>query len=94
MIPPFLESLHFNVDLMREKAEAGYLNATKIVESLIMKGMPFRDAHHLVGTCVQKAVEKKCSLSEISKEFQIGSLKNQKVKANLENANNTDSNSK
>lgn len=67
IFPPFLESLHFNVGLMKEKAEAGYLDATKMVESLIIKGMSFRDAHHLVGTWIQEAIKKNCSLSEIAK---------------------------
>lgn len=67
IISPFLESLRFNTDLMQEKVGSGYLDATEILESLVLKGMPFRDAHHQVGLWVKEAMEKKCSLSQLIK---------------------------
>ena len=70
IITPFLESLRFNTNLMKKKAESGYLDATEIVESLIIEGMPFRDAHNLVGTWIQQATKKGYSLSDIAKKFQ------------------------
>ena len=40
------------------------------MESLIIEGMPFRDAHNLVGTWIQQATKKGYSLSDIAKKFQ------------------------
>ena len=62
---PFLQSLHFNTERMQQKANKGYLNATEILESLVLKGMPFRDAHHQVGLWVKTALDKGCSLDEL-----------------------------
>lgn len=68
ILPLFLESIHFNTDVMARKAQQGYLNATAILESLVMKGMPFRDAHHQVGIWVAEALDRGCSLTDIIKE--------------------------
>ncbi|KTD03545.1 argininosuccinate lyase [Fluoribacter gormanii] len=65
IITPFLESVQFNTKLMEQKAKSGYLNATAILESLVLQGVPFRDAHHQVGLWVQAAIDKNCSLEEI-----------------------------
>ncbi|KTD41494.1 argininosuccinate lyase [Legionella parisiensis] len=65
IIAPFLESVQFNTKLMEQKANRGYLNATAVLESLVLQGVPFRDAHHQVGLWVQEAIDKNCSLDEI-----------------------------
>lgn len=65
IIPPFLNAMRCNVDEMNKKATSGYLDATKIVESLVLNGIPFRDAHHHVGLWVAKAIEKGVSLNAI-----------------------------
>lgn len=67
IITPFLESVTFNTKLMGQKANAGFLNATAVLESLVLQGVPFRDAHHQVGQWVQDAIDKNCSLEEIMK---------------------------
>ncbi|CDZ77982.1 Argininosuccinate lyase [Legionella massiliensis] len=72
IIGPFLQSLHFNTELMQQKAKGGYLDATAVLESLVLKGMPFRDAHHQVGLWVSQALEKNCSLAELIKEVNHG----------------------
>ena len=65
ILAPFLDSLQFNTELMAEKANSGYLDATATLESLILKGVPFRDAHHQVGQMVASALEQGCSLTEL-----------------------------
>ena len=65
ILSPFLESVHFNTELMAKKANSGYLDATAALETLILKGTPFRDAHHQVGQMVASALEQQCSLSEL-----------------------------
>ncbi|MCL9684495.1 argininosuccinate lyase [Legionella sp. EUR-108] len=71
ILAPFLESLHFNTELMEKKANSGYLDATATLETLILKGVPFRDAHHQVGQMVAAALDKGCSLSEIINESEF-----------------------
>jgi len=61
IITPFLNNLQFNIDVMSEKATGGYLHATQMVESLVLKGVPFRDAHHQVGQWIATAMEEKDS---------------------------------
>jgi argininosuccinate lyase len=67
IITPFLDSIKFNIDIMHKAANSGYLNATIILESLVLKGMAFRDAHHQVGIWVAEAIAKNCSLTDIIK---------------------------
>jgi ornithine carbamoyltransferase len=50
---------------MQQKANSGYLDATSKLESLVLKGVPFRDAHHQVGEWVMQAIDKNCTLSAI-----------------------------
>ncbi|KTD18634.1 argininosuccinate lyase [Legionella jordanis] len=65
IIRPFLENLHFNTTAMEERANSGYLEATHVLEELVLQGVPFRDAHHLVGQWVKQAIDEQCSLAEI-----------------------------
>ncbi len=65
ILPPFLNSLTFNLAHMDTKANNGFLNATQAVEMLVLKGVPFRDAHHQVGQWVLEAIDKQCSLTDI-----------------------------
>lgn len=67
IMTPFLESVTFNTKWMGQKANTGFLNATAVLESLVLQGVPFRDAHHQVGQWVQDAIDKNCSLEEIMK---------------------------
>ncbi|KTC97702.1 argininosuccinate lyase [Legionella erythra] len=68
IMTPFLQSLTFNTDWMNEQAKSGYLDATRLLESLVINGMPFRDAHHQVGLWVAEAESRHCSLTELLKE--------------------------
>ena len=43
----------------------GYLDATSLAEYLVTKGVPFRTAHQIVGTLVQKC--QKCSLGRLDR---------------------------
>ena len=62
-----LESATFNTGAMLESAEMGYTTATALADWLVMHlGLPFRDAHHITGTIVKMAEDKKCKLDELS----------------------------
>ncbi|VEG92026.1 argininosuccinate lyase [Legionella spiritensis] len=64
VITPFLHSIRFNTERMHQKAHDGYLDATAVLESLVLRGVPFREAHHQVGVWVAEAMAKGCSLKE------------------------------
>ena len=51
---------------MREAAQRGYATATDLADYLVKKGMPFRDAHEVVGKSVAYGIAQKKDLSELS----------------------------
>ena len=50
-----LKESRFLRDNMKKQLEKGYLEATDIAEYLVKKGMPFREAHRVVGKLVEYA---------------------------------------
>jgi argininosuccinate lyase len=50
----------------RAAATEGYLNATELADYLAVKGMPFRQAHEMVGRIVRHAIDKQCELNDLS----------------------------
>jgi len=55
-------------DNMLDAAKKGFATATDLADYLVRKGMPFRDAHEVVGLAVRLGVESKRDLSELSLE--------------------------
>ncbi|HEB96799.1 MAG TPA: argininosuccinate lyase [Sedimenticola thiotaurini] len=53
---------------MREAAMKGFATATDLADYLVRKGIPFRDAHEIVGRAVALGVERGCDLSDLSLE--------------------------
>ena len=51
---------------MRRAAMKGYATATDLADYLVKKGIPFRDAHEIVGKAVASAIEQEKDLSELS----------------------------
>jgi argininosuccinate lyase len=62
MVPAFV----VQSDNMRMAALKGYATATDLADYLVGKGLPFRDAHDVVGKLVAYAIEKKVDLAELS----------------------------
>ncbi len=50
-------SLTFDTDRLREAAAGGFSLATDLAEELVRRGVPFREAHEVVGTLVRRAEE-------------------------------------
>ncbi len=61
MIP----AIQIKADNMRTAALRGFATATDLADYLVRKGMPFRDAHEVVGRAVRLGVESQRDLSEI-----------------------------
>lgn len=51
------KNLGVNKDRARAASTGGYMNATELADYLVRKGMPFRDAHEVVGKVVRRAIE-------------------------------------
>lgn len=50
----------------KEAAEQGYANATELADYLVAKGIPFREAHHIVGEVVVEAIRQGKALEGLS----------------------------
>ena len=61
-----LRSTAFRTDIMRESAGLGFTNATDLADYLVLKGVPFRDAHHVSGSLVGKCVHEGRALCDLS----------------------------
>ncbi len=57
-----------NRDRMRQAALQGFATATDLADYLVRKGLPFRDAHEVVGKSVAYCVEKQCDLADLTLE--------------------------
>ncbi|MES9900379.1 MAG: argininosuccinate lyase [Sedimenticola sp.] len=53
-------------DNMRQAAMKGFATATDLADYLVRKGIPFRDAHEVVGKAVVLGVERDCDLADLS----------------------------
>ncbi|MBB1273903.1 argininosuccinate lyase [Psychromonas sp. SR45-3] len=61
-----LTNLKVNEERTKEAAQGGYSNATELADYLVAKGIPFREAHHIVGVAVVSAIEKGVPLEELT----------------------------
>jgi argininosuccinate lyase len=61
-----LRNLRVNQAQAQAAASQGYLNATELADYLARKGMPFRQAHEMVGQIVMRAIEKRRELNELA----------------------------
>ena len=64
MIP----AIRCNKEAMEEAASKGFATATDLADYLVKKGLPFRDAHEVVGKSVSYAIEQQADLSDLSLE--------------------------
>ncbi|MBW2867356.1 argininosuccinate lyase, partial [Escherichia coli] len=49
----------------QEAAQQGYSNATELADYLVAKGVPFREAHHIVGEAVVEAIRQGKPLEDL-----------------------------
>ncbi|EKF9455187.1 argininosuccinate lyase [Vibrio cholerae] len=60
------DGIKVNAARTLEAAKQGYSNATELADYLVAKGIPFREAHHIVGVAVVAAISKGVALEELS----------------------------
>ena len=63
-----LKTMRFNKDVMRNSAKNGFTNATDLADYLVKHGVPFRDAHGIVGQVVLYCLEKDCAIDDLTLE--------------------------
>ena len=60
------KNLGVNTERALAASSGGYMNATELADYLVRKGMPFRDAHEVVGKVVRRAIELGSELEGLS----------------------------
>ncbi len=63
-----VKRLHVRRDVLADTVNRGYLLATELADYLVKKGVPFREAHSIVGHLVQKCLKQKQELTDLSWE--------------------------
>jgi len=61
-----LKSVSFNRERMASAIQSGFLEATDLADYLVRKGLPFRQAHEVVGKMVLFALQEKKELRDLS----------------------------
>ncbi len=61
-----LASMQFQKETMKNSAKNGFTNATDAADYLVNKGVPFRDAHGIVGRLVLLCLEKNVALDDLT----------------------------
>ena len=61
-----LDGLQVKRPRCQEAAEQGYANSTELADYLVAKGVPFREAHHIVGEVVVAAIGQGVALEALS----------------------------
>ena len=63
-----LDHAEWKPDAMRTALNQGFLTATDLADALVEDGMPFREAHHVVGNVVAHCVAERIELDELTAE--------------------------
>lgn len=70
-----IDTIKFNKDVMEASAKNGFTNATDAADYLVNHGVPFRDAHGIVGQLVLFCIDKNIALDDMTiDEFKAISL--------------------
>ncbi len=63
-----MRTMKFNKPVMEKSAMMGFTNATDAADYLVVKGVPFRDAHGIIGRLVLYCIDKNCSIDDLTIE--------------------------
>lgn len=63
-----VRTMKFCKDRMEKSAMKGFTNATDAADYLVGRGVPFRDAHGIIGQLVLYCIDKQCSIEDLSIE--------------------------
>ncbi len=65
MAAAVIEHTHFRRGRLETAAEQGHMDATALADYLVRRGVPFRQAHEIVGRLVAQAIARGCALAEL-----------------------------
>lgn len=66
-----IATIKYQKEAMEESAKSGFTNATDAADYLVNHGVPFRDAHEIIGKLVLLCIERKLALDDLKlEEFQ------------------------
>ena len=66
VLTALLPRLTVNADRMQAATSEGYLLATDVADYLVTKGLPFREAHHVVGRAVRQCLSENRTLESLT----------------------------
>ena len=61
-----LGNLEFKADNLYRATQSGFITATDLADYLVLKDVPFREAHGIVGRAVAYCLDKKCELADLT----------------------------
>ena len=61
-----IDTMKFRKDKMAKSALGGFTNATDAADYLVNRGVPFRDAHGIIGRLVLYCIEKNCAIDDLT----------------------------
>ncbi len=65
ILAPMIRQTKFNAENMKKALSAGFVLATDVADYLVTRGIPFRQAHHIVGKMVSYCHKKGIELKEL-----------------------------
>jgi argininosuccinate lyase len=68
LLAPMIETMTVKKDVMRKAINNDFSNATDIADYLVTKGLPFREAHEIIGKIVLYAIQNQKFLLDLSFE--------------------------
>lgn len=68
ILAKMIEKTEFRMDMIAKQLGKGFLNATDIAEHLAKQGIPFREAHSIVGNMVKLCETRKCDFMDLTDE--------------------------
>ncbi|MBM3981088.1 MAG: argininosuccinate lyase [Planctomycetes bacterium] len=80
---PLVSQTKLRREVIAARLDAGFLDATTLMEALIARGTPMRSAHEIVGNLVRECEQRKCHLADLPD----ASFPSPEVKASLGVAN-------
>jgi argininosuccinate lyase len=70
VLTELMPKIRFNKMIMGRAAEGGFSTATDLAEYLVIKGLPFREAHRITGEIVKYCLEKHKTFKDLKlKEY-------------------------
>ena len=63
-----LQKTEFRMDRIQKHFSKGFLNATDVAEHFAKQGIPFREAHSIVGRMVKACENKNCDFEDLTDE--------------------------